>query len=133
MTWTNVSTVNDHVKVERSSDNSTWTALATLANTAVSYNDTAALENVAYTYRVYAVDGATASVHTASNGITALLSRPTGLQLSSPTATSVSLTWNDVSAAATSYHVERSLDGIRFTPTSPRFHLPRPTATPTPA
>ena len=114
LSWTNVSTVADHVKIERSSDNTTWTPIATVLASADTYSDDTGLENVTYTYRVYAVAGATASTHTASNGITTLLSRPTSLAASSPTATTVSLTWTDISALATSYHVERSLDGTNY-------------------
>ena len=75
---------------------------------------TAASKILTYTYRVYAVDGNVNSTHTASNAVTTLLSRPTSLTLSSPTANSVLITWTDVSSAATSYHIERSTDDVSF-------------------
>ena len=117
LAWTNTSGVASNVKVERSGDGgNTWVPLTTLASNATSYSDDTALENASYTYRVYAyaAGNSVASSHAASNSIRTLLSRPTDLAVSSPTSSSVELTWTDVSSAATSYRIERSTDGTTF-------------------
>ncbi|HET6251018.1 MAG TPA: fibronectin type III domain-containing protein, partial [Tepidisphaeraceae bacterium] len=113
ISWSNNSTVATSIKIERGVAG-VYTPLVTLAHTATSYVDDSGLENTAYTYRVYAVDGAANSTHTASNSLTSLLSRPTGVTVTSPTASTALITWTDVSAAATSYHVERSTDGSSY-------------------
>ena len=116
LSWTNNSTAATSISIERGVDG-VYAPLTTLAASATSYSDDTALENTTYTYRVWAIKGQVSSVHAASNFVTTLLSRATSVSLSSPTATSITISWTDISAAATAYYVYRSGDGVTFTDT----------------
>jgi titin len=101
--------------VERSDDaGAHWAAIQQVDGT--SHSDVVE-EGKAYSYRIRGIDAGGSSV--ASNVATAT-SRPAApitLNASSPSATSVSLSWVDKSAGETGFAIERSTDsGAHFTP-----------------
>src|SRR6266478_3264509 len=65
LSWTNTSTTQTGVKIERSTDNVTFTQIAVAGATAVSYSDTGLSASTTYFYRVRATS-ASAYSHTAS-------------------------------------------------------------------
>jgi len=90
LTWTDNSSVEDGYKVERSTNGTTWTVLATTNASATSYSDNG-LADGTYSYRVRAVDAtvpesaysntASATVTTVVTGVSDLSGTPTEFAL----------------------------------------------------
>ena len=101
-------------KVERSTDGTNWSAIATLASNAASFSDTGLSPGVTRQYRVYAFNATAVSDYSNQASITLVPVSPSGLTATAASAGQISLTWTDVSGES-SYKVERSLDGVTWT------------------
>ncbi len=119
LSWSDVA-VESGYKIERSLDGVTFTPLGTTLADVTTYSDLTAAANTHYYYRVRAnniTGDSDASV--AADTTTPLQplppSIPSGLTASAISGTRIDLSWSDVSGE-TGYKIERSLDGIVFTP-----------------
>ena len=100
-------------RVERSTDDATWTTLATLPANSVSYTDSSLAAGTLYYYRLTPTsdlgDGA-AAVASGSTWVAA----PTGLHFAMRRCGEMTIAWSNVNGAA-SYQVERSTNGSAYT------------------
>ncbi|QOV88077.1 fibronectin type III domain-containing protein [Humisphaera borealis] len=111
LSWTDNSDANDSQRIERSTDGGTsWSTLASVGANESTYSDTTVVEDTAYAYRIVSLVGEAESTPSASDDVTTPLAMPTALAAASPTATSVELTWTNVSTAAEDVVIERSAD-----------------------
>jgi titin len=105
LSWTNVAGETGY-KIERSSDGSEWTEIATKAVNVVTHSDTALEVDTSYQYRVRAYNAAGDSDYGALVTRRTLLDTPTGLAGEATSATQVHLSW-DNSTGETGYKIER--------------------------
>jgi fibronectin type 3 domain-containing protein len=96
--------------VERSTDGTDFTRIATTAADATSYSDNGLWGSMRYSYRVRAVDGSGQSAPSAAVAVVNRPNAPGSFSTSSWKANSIILNWRDVSGE-TGYRVERSTDG----------------------
>ncbi len=111
VSW-NVVTHATGYKIERSADNTTWSALSpspALTGTSTTYSDTTAVAGTQYYYRVSAIGAAGTSAPAAAVTATTLPAAPT-LTATVSSATAVALSWAAVTGA-TSYKIETSTNG----------------------
>jgi hypothetical protein len=118
-------------KIERSTDGSNFSQVATLSGSATSYTNTGLSSGKKYYYRVRAYNeygnssytntasattGSSSSSGGTSSGSTLTIppAAPTSLSLSSPSSTSIKLTWRDNSVREDGYKIYRSTDGSSF-------------------
>jgi FtsP/CotA-like multicopper oxidase with cupredoxin domain len=113
LTWKDNATNETGYNVERSSDGTNFTVIATLGPDSVNYSD----NNLApgtYYYRVNALIGTTPSDYSNTVNITfapVAPAAPTNLSASLQNGPAVNLTWKDNAINETGYVVERSADG----------------------
>ncbi len=108
--WTNNSSAQTGFKIERSTDNESWTVLGTALASQQSYQDTTVSAGTQYYYRVRAVGAGGDSQPSDSAAVTSVPVAPGNLQTSTAANPSVTLNWNDV-AAETGFNLHRSTDG----------------------
>ncbi|HEX3356170.1 MAG TPA: SdrD B-like domain-containing protein [Tepidisphaeraceae bacterium] len=60
--WTSHSSLATEFRIDRSTDNSTWTTLAYVSNSETSYDDTAVAADTQYDYRIVAISGASTTL-----------------------------------------------------------------------
>jgi titin len=119
--WTANGTNQAGYDIERSTDGTNFTQVATAGPTATSYLDSGLGSGVTYYYRVAALSagGPSAYSNTASNSTAVVfLNRnpaPTNLSTSVASASQVNLTWTDNSSGQDSFIVLRSADGTNYT------------------
>src|SRR5262249_38952813 len=111
LTWTDNSSSESGFKIERSPvDNSHYTEVATVGANIASYSDTDLSQNTKYYYRVRAYNAVATSGYTAEKSATTLYSlplAPSGLTITSTTASSIKLAWTDNSGNETGFSVQR--------------------------
>jgi titin len=118
LTWTGSSGATSY-KIQRSLDGSTsWTQVGTSTSPTTAFADNGLASGTTYYYRVLASNGGGDSTpsntaNAATNPTTAP-SAPTNLTARSSSSSKIALSWG-ASAGATSYPVERSLDGLAWT------------------
>lgn len=114
LSWSDNSTTEAGFTVERSSNGSTWSSLATVGANVSSYNNTGLSPNSTWFYRVRAFAGAETSAW--SNTATATTFNvppvaPTGLNAAAVSASQINLSWVDQAGNETGYRVQRSANG----------------------
>jgi subtilisin family serine protease len=121
LTWTDNANNENGFTVERSTDNATFTQIASIAANSTSYSDTGLAASTTYYYRVRAFNGAgnsaysnTASATTQSPPPTPPAA-PTNLSASATSSTAINLTWTDNANNENGFTVERSTDNATFT------------------
>jgi titin len=102
--WTNVLGETGY-RVERSTDNATWSTLATRAANVATFSDTGLTADSLYYYRVTAYNASGDGASTVVSRRT-LLPAPTGLVATPASTTSITLTW-DPTTGETGYKIER--------------------------
>lgn len=114
LAWTDSSSNETGFVVQRSTDGVNFSNLATLGANVTTYSDLGVVAGATYQYRLYGLNGTTAS--DLSNVVTATLApvAPASLSATVVSATQIRLNWTDVSGE-TGFRVERSLDGVNFT------------------
>jgi Fibronectin type III domain len=118
LTWTNTSTTQTGVKIERSTDNVTFTQIAIAGATAASYQDTGLSASTTYSYRVRATNAAGDSAYSNVAGAATLPpppTAPTGLSATAASSSQINLTWTNTSTTQTGVKIERSIDNVTFT------------------
>jgi hypothetical protein len=112
LNWVDGGNLETGYRIERSTDNATWTTLATTAANATTYTATALTTGTLYYFRVTAVNGTVTSTPvTASITVTApvLPATPTGLAATAVragTTDTVNLSWTDNATNETSYVIQ---------------------------
>ncbi|HEX8914992.1 MAG TPA: fibronectin type III domain-containing protein [Humisphaera sp.] len=110
LAWTDNSAVESNFKVERSTDNTVWTTVATLVANTASYSDTTVAAGTTYYYRVKATKSGLSSTYATASAVTTAPTAPTNAVATANSDTQVTLTWTDA-AGETGYTVERSGNG----------------------
>ena len=112
LSWQDLSQDETGYEIQRSTDGSTWTPVATLQANTVSYVDFGApAADVTYRLRATNTLGNSAWA-TATVALPAPPAAPSGLAVTGTTGTSVTLAWTDNSANETAFVLERSSTGL---------------------
>ncbi len=109
LAWSDVTGETGYL-IERSTNGSTWTQIASLGSNVTTYADTGRSAGTTYYYRIRATAAAGNSAYSTIASALTLPATPTNLTGSGTTAGQVTLSWTTV-PSATSYSIERSPDG----------------------
>jgi len=112
--WNDNSTGEDGFTIERSNDGNSWSALATTAANATSYNDGGLPAASTRFYRVRAFEAADVSAWSNTANATTFdvpPATPTGLSATATSDSQINLGWVDQAGNEDGYRVERSDDG----------------------
>ncbi|MFN8354964.1 MAG: fibronectin type III domain-containing protein [Spirosomataceae bacterium] len=118
LSWVNNSTNETGIEVERSTDGTTFTNIATLRPGTTTYQSTGLTAATRYWYRVRAVNAAGNSAYSNVADATTLDTPPNAPARLTATAVSssqIDLTWADLSNNETGFEIESSPDGTTFT------------------
>src|ERR1019366_5305070 len=117
LTWTNNSPTATAILVENSTDNVTFTQIASLAGNAAAYSNTGLTASTLYYYRVRAQNaaGTSAYCNTSSATTLSLPAAPSALAATAVSSTGINLTWTNNSPTATAMLVENSTNNVTFT------------------
>jgi titin len=113
LTWTNASTWQGGVTIERSSDGNSWTPMIQLGATWTSWTFAGLAPASSFMYRMRAYESTTTGPYTSTISVATFPppAAPTNLATTVLNASSIQLTWTDNCSYETGYRVERSLDG----------------------
>jgi Fibronectin type III domain len=120
LTWTDNADSETGFKVERSTNNVSFTLIATTAADATSYSDTGLTASTTYYYRVAATNSAGDSAYTNTANATTqappitIPAAPSSLLATAPSCTAIDLSWTDNSSDETGFTIERSTDDVSF-------------------
>ncbi len=119
LSWTNAAAHATAIQVQRSSDGVVFTPITpNLPAGATTFADTGLTEGTHYYYQVCAVNGSSSTSTSAFTNLADTYTipiAPTGLTAEALFG-EVALTWMNNSASSPAYAIERSLDGVTFTP-----------------
>jgi hypothetical protein len=125
LSWADNSGNETGFRIERSTNGTTFAFLANVGANVKNYSNTGLPANTKYYYRVQAIGSPTSSafsnVANATTQTTSTggpLAAPTNLVVSPSTsvANSLNLSWTDNATAESAYKIERSTDGVNFSP-----------------
>ncbi|MEQ1758998.1 MAG: fibronectin type III domain-containing protein, partial [Vicinamibacterales bacterium] len=114
LTWIDGSSTETGFHIERSTGAGAWTEIGTVASDVTTYADTTVASETDYSYRVRAANVGGLSGYSNVATVTTTPATPTGLVATALTHASVQLTWTDASAAETTVHIDRSVNGGAF-------------------
>jgi galactose oxidase-like protein/fibronectin type III domain protein/Kelch motif protein len=118
LSWTDNSNNETGFKIERSSNGTNFTQIATVAANIKAYTDTGLTASTKYYYRVRAYNSAGNSAYSNTASATTLPTppaAPTNLIALAISPSQVDLSWTDNSNNETGFKIERSTDGTTFT------------------
>jgi hypothetical protein len=118
LSWTDNSSNETSFKIERSTNNRTFTEIAMVGANVTTYANIGLTESTKYYYRVRASNSGGDSAYSNTVNVTTLAavpSAPTNLTATAASSSAVSLRWTDNSTNETSFKIERSTDGLAFT------------------
>src|SRR6266849_3400570 len=118
LSWTNNASNQTGFKVERSTDGTTFTQIATTAATATTYSDAGLLPSTQYFYRVRATNSGGDSAYSNTASATTLAAppvAPSNLVATAASSSQINLSWTNNASNQTGFKVERSPDGTTFT------------------
>jgi len=120
LSWTNTSTSQTGVKIERSTDNVTFTQIAVASATAVSYSDNGLSASTTHFYRVRATNASGDSAYSNTASATTQSpppppTAPTNLAATAAGISQINLSWTNTSISQTGVKIERSTDNVTFT------------------
>jgi hypothetical protein len=120
LSWTNTSTSQTGVKIERSTDNVTFTQITVAGASAVSYPDSGLSASTTYFYRVRATNSSGDSAYSNTASATTQSpppppTAPTNLAATAAGSSQINLSWTNTSASQTGVKIERSTDNVTFT------------------
>jgi|GEM_PF-1300837 len=118
LSWTDNAGNETTFTVERSTNGSTWSQIASTSANATAYYDSGLSANTHYFHRVRAYNaiGYSSYSNTADATTTDTLpAAPTGLAGVATTTSQIGLTWNDNSLNETAFAVERTIDLVHWT------------------
>jgi hypothetical protein len=116
LNWNDNSTTEDGFQIYNSTDNVTFTLVATTAANTTTYTATGLKDVTTYYWKVVAFNEGTAPTSTSVISQTTLLASPTWATtpITLPTTTGMTLNWIDNSTNETGYQVYNSTDNITF-------------------
>src|SRR6185437_11818278 len=119
LSWTDNAANQSAVLLERSTDGTNFSQIASLAGTANNYTDTGLTTGTRYYYRVRASNSAgTWSYSNVTNAVVpaapAPPAAPSGLSATAPAYGQINLSWTDNSTNESAFLIERSTDGTNF-------------------
>jgi PKD repeat protein len=115
LNWADVATETSY-RVEKSTDNATFSTVATLAANASSYTVSGLTANTTYYFRVVAINSGGEAASTASaTTLSATPTAPSNLSASGVTTTAVVLTWRDNSNNESGFVLERIAGKVTVT------------------
>lgn len=120
LTWQDNSTTETGFRVYRSSDNLTFSKIATLDANVTTFINTGRLSSTTYYYKVMAFNGSASTAYSNTASATTLAdatvrpAAPSGLAATALSSTQIKLTWTDNANNETGFRVYRSLDGVTF-------------------
>ena len=119
LSWTNTSTSQTGVKIERSIDNVTFTQIAIAGATAVSFPDTGLSASTTYFYQVRATNASGDSPYSNTASATTQSpppppTAPTNLAATASSSSQIDLSWTNTATNQTGVKVERSIDNVTF-------------------
>jgi len=112
LSWTDNSGSEDGFKIERATNGTTFTEIATVGANITGYANTDVTDGATYTYRVRAYK---AAINSAYSNTVSLPARPTGLTATAVSKSQINLQWTDNSTNETGFKIEQSTDGSSFT------------------
>jgi len=120
LSWADNSTNETGFSIERSTDGSNFSPLATAAANATSYSNTGLTASTTYYYRVFATNATGSS--TASNTASATTQEPpptppvapANLTATAASTSRINLSWTDASGDEDGFKIERSTDGANY-------------------
>src|SRR5262249_34446448 len=120
LTWTNNASTATNVLVERSTDGTNFSQIASVAGAASSYQDLGLHAGTTYYYRVRAAnstgDSPYSNVANAATSTTqALPAAPSNLSASAISSSQIGLSWTSNSSNVSNFLIERSTDGVNYT------------------
>ena len=119
LTWADNSTTEDGFTIDHSDDGSTWAFEADVGVDVTAYGDTGLTPGTTHYYRVRAFETSTNSGWSnTANATTDQVApaAPTGLTATAQSQTQIDLTWADNANNEDNYRVDRSTDGVNFSP-----------------
>ena len=117
ITWTDNASNETGFKIERKTGAiGIYQQIATTAANITSFKDTTGSEGLTYYYRVRAYHAYASSPYSNRAFATTLPAAPTALSASAVSATQIQLSWTDNSAIEAGFKIERSKDGVNYTP-----------------
>lgn len=118
LSWTDNATDETGFRVYRSTDNATWSLIATLPVNSIVFSDTSVAAGTVYYFKVLAYNSngtsADSSITTVTTPALTKPSAPTTLAATASSTSQINLTWADVSTNEDGFRVERSTDGATF-------------------
>jgi Zn-dependent metalloprotease/transcriptional regulator CtsR len=117
LAWTDNASNEDGFKVERATGGGAFSVVTILGPNATTYANTN-LSSGTYTYRVRSFTGPNESAPSATATATTLPvpAAPTGLSATPQASSRIDLSWTDNSTTEQGFRIERSADGVTFTP-----------------
>lgn len=121
ITWTDNSGNEDGFKIERSTDGTNFTQIATVVTSVTTFTNTGLEPATTYHYRVQAFNSngvsnySNISSATTQNAPLGAPSVPSGLSATTISGTQIDLKWTDNSSNEDGFKIERGNDGISFT------------------
>jgi hypothetical protein len=119
LAWMDNATNETSYSVERSTDGTTWSQIASLGANSTSYSDTGLATGVTYAYRVRAFGGTTSSAYSnwaSATTTQSLPAAPSNLVATRVSATRIHVTWTDNANNETGYAIERAIANKKGTP-----------------
>ena len=121
LAWTDGSSDETGFEIERSTDGGVvFTLLTTTGANVTSYSNTGLPASSTFHYRVRAINGGGNSSYTnvafATTATPAPPSAPQALVATAVSSSQINLTWTDTASNETGFKIERSTDGVNFSP-----------------
>jgi hypothetical protein len=113
LVWQDKATAETGYSVERSTDNKTWSVIASLPANSTSYSDTSLTLAATYDYRVRCFNGVSPSSYSSSISVVATPTAPAqpgGLTAKVVSSSQINLAWQDKAINETGYIIQRSTD-----------------------
>ncbi|MBI4244901.1 MAG: hypothetical protein HY606_12500 [Planctomycetes bacterium] len=113
LTWNDSSDIEFGYKIERSSDGSSYTEIATVPQNTTYFTDSSLTESTIYYYRIKA-DGAADTDYSDTISATTFLKAPSEFTVNVTSRVSAIITWKNNSDTDCSVTLEKSIDGSDF-------------------
>ena len=101
--------------IERSTDDVTFTQIATVNAATTTYNNTGLTDGTTYYYEVQAISNTGNSGFSNIASATTTLAAPSSLNATTASTSQINLSWTNNSATEAGFNIDRSTDGIHFT------------------
>ncbi|MGD0650215.1 MAG: fibronectin type III domain-containing protein [Verrucomicrobiia bacterium] len=117
LSWTDNANNEDGFKIERSTDGTNFTQIATVTTNVTAYSNTGLSPNTTYWYRVRAYNAGGDSPYSNQASATTLQTppaAPSDLTVTAASPSQLNLSWTDNANNEDGFKIERSMDGTNF-------------------